>query len=209
MTIKNVSVTPPTLRLVNKSHYYMVDIKFNGDQQIYYPNAINPSGGYYDFEFTSPGTVDYSVGVGFYDTWYPYAPEVWWYYNGQTTVYDGQTSTVTCNNPTVSELLCNFQSSRKFGGYYWYNLQNYYCYFKFFSTGSWQFYDNSDWDYTGGTLIGEGMVTEVSWPDHSLIVIFRLNDGLSDISINYASGFSWFYHNNGPPGWVNIEYTGQ
>ena len=77
------------------------------------------------------------------------------------------------------------------------------------STSSWKFDDNSDWDYTGDTLIGEVMVTEVSWPDHSLVVTFRLNDGLGDITINYASGFSSFSHDNGPSGWETIEYTGQ
>ncbi|MBA7639275.1 hypothetical protein ES703_46933 [subsurface metagenome] len=207
ITVSRPAAAPPTLRLINNSHYYMVDIQLNGSQQLSYPDTINPSGGYHDFEFTSPGTVDYHVGVGFYDTSPPYTRDIYWTYTGQTTLYDGETTELTCNNPTISQFLCNFQTQKKFGGYYYDDQVPYWCYFIFYYNGSWKFYDKSSMGYTGGNLIGSGTITEVSWPDHASVISFRFGAGGDVIYVMYP--FGSFKYKNGPPDWPIIEYIGQ
>lgn len=194
--------TSATLRIINSSHYDMIDIRLNNQQQAYYPNGIGP-GAYADFVFTTPGTVDYDLGVGFYDSYG--TRDLWFISWGATTVSAGQTTTITFDNPTIGELLSDFRTSgRDWIGEYW-------CFsgcastlgykkFHFGINGNWALYDNNVYQ-------GNGTVTLVSWPDYSSVVTFKLCSTCATIDFWYPFGIVRYH--NGTSDWPIIEYVGQ
>jgi hypothetical protein len=192
----NTPVQKAKLKIVNNTHYYMVDIRLNNQQQVGTGYVIL-AGDSYTFEYESGGRVDYNLGVGFWDGDYR---DVWFTLTGSVVITQGTTTTVTFNNPTIAQMLTGFSSSRDWTGDYWVNLTVGYATFRFFSNGSWNFYDN-------GTLQGSGSVSEVEWPDYSTYFKFRVCPGCDVITIWYP--FGQFYYKNGPPGWETIQYTAQ
>jgi hypothetical protein len=197
----NIPQTVATLRVVNNTRYDMIDIQLNGQQQLVYPYVISV-GQHYDFEFDNPGTVSYYLAVGFYNTNGTRNP--WFYLSGNTTVYDGQTTTITFNNPTIGQLLSGFnQGGRDWVGvYYCSSCPVYvnYAKFHFGYNGSWTLYDNN-------VYLNNGTVTLTSWPNYSNYVKFRLFPGDNEITLWYP--FGTFYYSNGPPDWPTIEYVAQ
>jgi len=193
-----ITVIPPaqgTLRIVNNTHYDMIDVRLNGVQQAAYPNALLV-GRAANFGFT-PGTVTYSLGVGFYDS--NGNREVWFTLTGSTTIVAGTTSTVSFNNPTIGQLLSLFSGSHTWSGEYWDDNQAlHYKSFAFSQSGAWALYD--DGNSTGST----GTVSLVAWPDYSSIISFRLCATCQTINIAYP--FSSFQYQNGPSSWSIIEY---
>ena len=191
------NAAPPVLRIVNKTHYDMIDIKLNNQQMVAYPHAILPQG-QYDFTFATPGTVDYNLGVGFYNNG---VPQNWFLYSGRTTVSAGQTTTITFNNPTIGQFLSNFnQGGRDWVGEYWHNLQLGWAKFHFGYNGSWTFYDNNVQKGTGSVIL-------VSWPDYGVIIQFKLCSTCE--IINWGYPFGCFKYTNGPSDWRIIEYCAQ
>jgi hypothetical protein len=198
-----VTVQRPTaaaLRISNNTHYDMIDIRLNGTQQVGYPNSI-PAGSSADFTFTGGGSVDYYFGVGFYNT--DGTRNIWFEGTGTTSVAAGNTTTVTCNNPTIAQLLSGFSDSRDWQG-------SYYCYscptllhnagFRFTDAGGWTFYED-------GVQKTTGSVALVSWPDYASVVQFKICPTCDVISLNYP--FGTFLYENGPDGWSIIEYVAQ
>jgi hypothetical protein len=179
----------------------MVDIRLNGNQQVSYPYGIL-AGQYADFVFTTPGTLSYYLGVGSYNELQN--PDVWFQLTGSDIITAGETTTVTFSNPTIGQLLSNFNlSGRDFTG-------EYYCYscnilygmakFHFGYNGQWTLYDNNV--YKSG-----GNVTLVEWLDYSFDVKFRLSPTEPIITIAYP--FDMFFYDNGPPDFPRIFYTAQ
>jgi hypothetical protein len=198
-----ITVARPTsavLRIVNNSHYDMIDIRLNNLQYVSYPYSL-PVGQSHDFVFTNPGSVNYYLGIGFYDEYQN--RDVWFELPGTTVVYAGQTTTITFNNPTITQLLSNFSSYRDWSGEYWcYSCDPIlgYARFRFYSNGTWQLYDNDVFNSSGS-------VTEVSWPDYSFFVYFKICPTCENIQLPYP--FGSFYYENGPADWPIIEYTAQ
>jgi len=197
----SVSVDTPVqtadLKVVNNTHYPMIDIRLNNQQQVGQGNGIL-QGDYYTFEFGSSGQVTYVLGVGFWDGSYR---NVWFLYSGTTQVTVGTSTTLTFNNPTIGQLLSGFSSYRDWTGEYWdANLNMHYATFRFYSNGAWTFYDD-------GTQTGSGNVSLVSWPDNAVIVQFAICNGCDVIQL--AHPFGQFQLRNGPPSWPIIQYTAQ
>ncbi len=193
----NTPVQKATLNIINNTHYGMIDIRLNNEQQVAPGYGVLP-GNSYSFEFSSSGTVNFVLGVGFWDG---DSRDVWFVLSGYINVTVGTTSTLTFNNPTIGQILSGFSSSKNWTGEYWdANLNMHMAAFKFTSNGSWTFYDD-------GVANGSGTVTLVSWPDYSLSISFKICAGCDVITMFYP--FAQFYYNNGPANWRQILYTGQ
>jgi len=191
--------TSATLRIVNNTHYPMIDIVLNGTQQVSYPYGID-AGQSYDFVFTSPGTVNMGLGVGFYND--NGTRDIWFTFSGSTSVTSGNVTTVTVANPTIGDLLSQFSAA----GHYWDG--QYWCYscdpivgyatFLFRNNGSWTLYDNA-------IQVDSGTLTLVEWNDYSTYVKFKTCPTCEVITIWYP--FASFFYNNGPADWRTIEYV--
>jgi hypothetical protein len=204
---KCITVTLPTaavLRIENSTHYDMVEIQLNNQQMLAYPSVI-PVGGTGTVSYSLGGTVDYQLGVGIYDYdlytgWYALP---WFTLTGRTSVAAGQTTTLRFDNPTLGQLLTNFNSSGcDWIGQYWCTTCNPivgYAKFHINPNGSWSFYDNN-------VLRSSGSATLVSWPDRGYVVQFRLEGGGPVVDLAWPWGI--FYYNNGPADWPRIEYVG-
>jgi len=198
-----ITVARPTsaiLRIVNNTHYDMIDIRLNGYQLVSYPYGI-AAGQSHDFVFTTPGVVNYYIGVGFYDQ--NQNRNIWFDSTSSKNVYAGQTTTLTINNPSIAQLLSNFSSYRDWSGeYLCYSCNPIigYATFRFYSNGTWNLYNN-------GVYQSSGSVTEVSWPDYSFFVYFKLCPTCDNIQLPYP--FGSFLYNNGPADWPIIKYTAQ
>jgi hypothetical protein len=193
----NTPVQKAYLKVINNTHYGMIDIRLNNQQLVDIGYAVLP-GDNYTFEFSSSGVVNFVLGVGFWDG---NSRDVWFILSGNTNVTVGTTTTLTFNNPTIGQILSGFSSSKNWTGEYWdANLNMHMAAFKFTSNGSWTFYDD-------GVANGSGTVTLVSWPDYSLSISFKICPGCDVITMFYP--FAQFYYNNGPANWRQILYTGQ
>lgn len=198
-----VTVQGPTaaaLRIRNNTHYDMIDIRLNGTQQVGYPNSI-PAGDSADFTFNSGGTVSYDFGVGFYNT--DGTRNIWFQGTGTTSVTAGNVTTVTCNNPTIGQLLSGFSDYRDWqGSYYCYTCPTllHYARFRFTDAGGWTFYDD-------GVPQTTGSVSLVAWPDYASVVQFKICPTCDVISLYYPFGV--FNYENGPDDWPIIEYVAQ
>lgn len=199
--VAGVSVNTPVqnamLKVVNATHYPMIDIRMNGQQLVGQGNALL-QGMEYTFEFTGSGSVNFQLGVGYWDGSYR---DVWFTLTGNTSVTVGTTTTVTFNNPTIAQLLTGFSTFRDWSGEYWdANLNMHFATFRFFSDGTWALYDDN-------VQISSGTVSLVSWEDNAVFVYFNLCNGCEAIQLSYP--FGQFYYRNGPPSWPTIQYTAQ
>ncbi len=195
------ATTPPEakaiLHIVNNSHYDIIDITLNDVQHVVVPGTGVLIRNSYDAEFTSPGPVTYTIGVGFWDG---STRNVWFFSFGEESLTLGNTTTLTINNPTIGEFLSNF-SSRYWQGIYYDEFSNYHTAgYNFSSTGEWIFYDD-------GFQVATGSVISVSWPDYATTITFKTCGGCANILFNYP--FGSFYYQNGPASWPTIEYVGQ
>ena len=193
----NTPVQKATLNIINNTHYGMIDIRLNNEQQVAPGYGVLP-GNSYSFEFSSSGTVNFVLGVGFWDG---NSRDVWFVLSGYINVTVGTTTTLTFNNPTIAQILSGFSSSKNWTGEYWdagFNMHM--ATYKFSSNGNWTFYND-------GVASGSGTVSLVSWPDYSLSIMFKLCTGCDAITMFYP--FAQFYNFNGPPNWPQIMYTGQ
>jgi len=173
----------------------MVDIRLNNVQKVYYPSVIWPEGYSADWDY-SPGTVSYSLGVGFYNA--NGTRDVWFTYTGSATVTGNQTTTVTFPNPTIGQLLTNFSSYRDWDGYYFDCNSNYQTTrYRIYSSGTYYFYINEVYQ-------GSGTVSLTSWPTHGTAVGFNLRGGATTIYYPFGT----FQKNEGLSGcWSIIEYN--
>lgn len=193
----NTPVQKANLKVINNTHYDMIDIRLNNQQQVDIGYAILP-GNYYTFEFSSSGTVNFILGVGFWDG---NSRDVWYVFSGYINVTVGTTATLTFNNPTIGQILSGFSSSRNWSGEYWDSYLNMHiATYKFNSNGNWTFYND-------GAASNSGTATLVSWPDYSLSIMFKLCPSCDAITMFYP--FAQFYDYNGPPNWPQILYTAQ
>lgn len=193
----NTPVQKANLNIVNNTHYGMIDIRLNNEQQVAPGYGVLP-GDNYTFEFNSSGTINFVLGVGFWDG---NSRDVWFVLSGYINVTVGTTSTLTFNNPTIGQILSGFSSSKNWTGEYWdANLNMHMAAYKFNSSGAWTF-------YVDGAASGTGTASLVSWPDYSFSITFKLCTGCDNITMFYP--FAQFFYNNGPPNWPQIMYTGQ
>jgi len=185
------------LTIVNNTRYDMIDIRLNNIQKVGVQQGllVGNSG---QFEYSTSGTVNYTLGVGYWDNT---SRNVWFYLNGVANVTIGQETTITFNNPTIGQLLSNFSDSRNWDGTYWdQSLRLHVARFNVSQNNTWRFYDD-------GAFVDSGNLILVSWPNYAAIITFKICDTCENILLPYP--FSSFKYKNGPSSWPIIEYIAQ
>ncbi len=209
-----VTVAAPTiaiLRIINNSSYDLIDIQLQGAQQLSYPYVILAGGSYYDFVFSTGGSVSYFLANGFYNS--NQTRNEWFTSTGTTNVTIGQTTTLQFNNPSIGQLLTGFAATRNWDGEYWNGLNPYYKRFSFTSsTNGWQLSNSTGSCFGGntcsyGSAAASGTLQLRSWPLYSSIVTFDFGAGTAAANISYP--FGSFMYGNGPSGWSVIQYNMQ
>jgi len=197
--------TTALLRITNTSSYDIIDARLNNVQQVTYPYVIL-AGQSADFVFTTGGSVNYSLGNGFYNV--DQSRDIWFTLAGTTTVTAGQTTTIS-----IGKLLGGAGAATNWDGMYFdANLNSFFARFRFTTaTNAFQLY-NSTAPCFGGTtcnfaLVGSGTARLVSWPRYSAIVSFDFGPGTAVANIAYP--FASFTYRNGPASWPIIEYVRQ
>lgn len=199
--VATITVARPSasiLRIQNSSHYDLIDLRLDGVQKLNYPYVV-PVGGYADFTYTGTPTVRVDLSVGFYNS--SGGRDIWFFMNPvYRTMAPGAVAVITFNNPTLAQVLTNFGSARNYDGDYWHNLVYGWARFRFFSDGTYTFYDN-------GAQTGSGTVSLVSWPNYATVIYFKVQSTGEQILLAYP--FGQFYYANGPSDWRIIQYTAQ
>jgi hypothetical protein len=188
--------TSGTLRIENNTAYPMVDIRLNGVQQVYSPYYI-AQGNYYDF-VRSPGYVNVNAGLGYYNS--NGTRDIWFTCNGSATISAGLRSTLTCNNPTIGQLLTGFNTGGRYwtGEYFEGTVMHMAKYF-FGYNGSWRFYRDNVLQTASGNA------TLVSWPDNAVYVYFKLCPSCANIQASYP--FAMFFYKDPNVGGKTVWYT--
>lgn len=199
----NPPTTPPpatnatTLRLVNNTQYNIVSLTLNGSEQ-FSPGSGVLSGSTVNLA-TTAGSKTLVAGLGFVLA--DGSRDIWFTFTRSINVTSGQTNTQTFARITVGQLLTMGAASTTWNGTYFDNNgAPRQARFVFSSNGTWQFFDN-------GVPNGSGTLTEVSWPNSSPNVTFRLNSSLPAITISHP--FGSFFLRNGPPSFPIIQYVKQ
>lgn len=191
------TTAPSTLRLANNTQYNIVSLTLGG-QQLFAPGNGVLSNSTVDLP-VSPGTYSMVAGVGFVNA--NGSRDIWFTFTRTITITNGQTNTQTFSRISVGQLLTMGAASSTWNGIFFDNNgAPHQARFVFSSTGGWQF-------FIDGVASGSGALSEVSWPNSSANVTFRINSGLPDITISHP--FGRFFFRNGPPSWPVIEYVKQ
>jgi hypothetical protein len=194
--------TPPpatatTLRLVNNTQYNIVSLTLNGSEQ-FSPGSGVLSGSTVNLA-TTPGSKTLVAGLGFVRA--DGSRDIWFTFTRSINVTSGQTATQTFSRITVGQLLTMGSASTTWNGTFFDdNGAPRAARFVFSSNGSWQF-------FIDGVANGSGTLTEVSWPNSSPTVTFRINSTLPAITISHP--FGSFLFRNGPPSFPIIQYVKQ
>lgn len=193
--------TPPagstTLRLVNNTQYNIVSLTLNGAEQ-FTPGSGVLSGSTVNLA-TTAGSKTLVAGLGF--VFADGSRDIWFTFTRSINVTSGQTNTQTFSRITVGQLLTMGAASTTWNGTFFDdNGAPHQARFIFGSNGSWQF-------FVDGVANGSGTLTEVSWPNSSPTVTFRINSTLPAITISHP--FGSFLFRNGPPSFPIIQYVKQ
>jgi uncharacterized protein (TIGR03437 family) len=194
--------TPPPatgtiLRLVNNTQYNIVSLTLNGSEQ-FTPGSGVLSGSTVNLA-TTAGSKSLVAGLGFVNA--DGSRDIWFTFTRSINVTSGQTNTQTFSRITVGQLLTMGAASTTWNGTFFDdNGAPHLARFVFSSNGSWQF-------FIDGVLSGSGTLTEVSWPNSSPTVTFRINSTLPAITISHP--FGSFLFRNGPPSFPIIQSVKQ
>ncbi len=186
-----------TLRLVNNTQYNIVSLTLNGSEQ-FTPGSGVLSGSTVNLG-TTAGNKTLVAGLGFVLP--DGSRDIWFTFTRSINVTSGQTNTQTFARITVGQLLTMGAASTTWNGTFFDdNGAPRAARFVFSSNGSWQF-------FVDGVANGSGTLTEVSWPNSSPTVTFRINSTLPAITISHP--FGSFFFRNGPPSFPIIQYVKQ
>lgn len=194
--------TPPpatgtTLRLVNNTQYNIVSLTLNGSEQ-FTPGSGVLSGSTVNLG-TTAGNKTLVAGLGFVLA--DGSRDIWFTFTRSINVTSGQINTQTFSRITVGQLLTMGAASTTWNGTFFDdNGAPRQARFVFRSNGSWQF-------FVDGVANGTGTLTEVSWPNSSPTVTFRINSAFPAITISHP--FGSFLFRNGPPSFPIIQYVKQ
>jgi len=186
--VRTVSAT----RFVNNTSYPIVSLRIDGGAEQFpvSPMGIAP-GSFKEIEL-APGSHTVSATNGFWDGSSRFSMYTW---NGPFTQVAGQVGSVTFSDPAIEDLLTRFSSSQLWNGDYWQNLQPHTAGFRFYSNGSYNFYDD-------GRSIASGTYSLVSRNPSAFTVTFQVNGFTGTL---YET-LGYFTMRNGPAGWELIQY---
>lgn len=188
-----VTVTSPVsrTRFVNNSSYVIVSLIVDNVQYfVQSPQGILP-GHYFEIDLT-PGTHSYRMVNGF---WNGYSRFEMYILQGTVSQRSGQTEIINFNNPTVNQILTQFNSSGYWEGSFWQNLQPHVAGFRFYSNGTWRL-------YVDGVQQSTGTYTLVSRSPGTFSLTFSIGSYTGTLYETYGK----FTMRNGPADWPLIEY---
>jgi hypothetical protein len=184
-----------TVRIVNNSSYPIISLTIDGVQK--FPQAPQgiPPGTTYEIPITTGGH-SYQAINGF---WNGTSRFEMYHFNGTWTQPAGA-YTITINNPTISQLLTKFSSSGYYLGEYWSGTNFHYKGFRFYNTGTYNY-------YLDGALAGTGTYSLApgGYPG-SYTVTFNVT-GAQAATGYYSETGGTFYMKNGPSDWPVIYYN--
>jgi hypothetical protein len=185
---------PTATVFVNASAYPIISLEIDGVEQ--FPAAPRglPPGGSLTLAL-APGAHTYAAANGF---WSGALRETLYTYSGSQTQASGQTGTVTLRDPSLPQLLTQFGTSGSYTGEYWSGTQLNYKTLRFFSNGTYNYYNN-------GALVGTGTATLVSYPG-SYLVTFNIS-GVQSAQGVLDERYGTFFMRNGPADWPTLQYV--
>jgi len=193
-----VSTTTAT-KFQNSTVWSVVYLTIDGVQEFpSAPQGISP-GAFYQFTLGT-GSHTYEAHTGY---WNGSSRFELYVYKGSFTQASGVVGTVTLSNPTIQQLLTEFQSTGSWSGEWWgSDLSLHMRTFRFSSGGTFSLWDDSSSPFATGTY------TLISYTEG--VVTFR---------VTYSTGstydgtldeiYGYFYMQNGPSSWTTIQYTYQ
>jgi hypothetical protein len=190
--------TPGLVRVVNVSRYPLVDLRLNEAQHLERGQSL-PIGSVRAFPI-EPGRLEYAFGAGF---WSGRSRQVWFGTAGRTLVAPGQTVTVSISNPTLEQVLTDFNPTADWEGLYL-DARGEVHRRRLHLTSTGLFSRTTD-----GAVDQAGFVELVSWPDAAPQVVFRLCAPACGGEIRIAHPFKRFEVHHGPSSWPLVEYSRQ
>ncbi len=187
--------TTGVLKITNRTAYRMVSMKINGQEQIG-PQNFLPAG-HEGAQALTPGTVNYQLGVGFFDN--QGRAEAWFNLGGNATITAGGQTRVDFRL-TVPDLLAGFRSHQDWTGEYWVGTSVHYRTYRFFRNGSWQRFDNGS-----AAPSASGSVSNPSWPNDALVVKFRTCATCREARLVYP--FASFNMEDGSTDWPLVRFV--
>jgi len=191
----NASPSPAlgATRFENNGSYSVIYLTIDGVQQFpHAPMGISPGS---SFDIIVPvGFHTYEVRTGF---WNADGRFELYTYSGSFNQVSDYIGSVSITNPNVRQLATRFKSSGYWSGEYLdANGGLHVAAFRFYSDGSWSFYDD-------GRLITTGTFGLVSRSPWSFRITFTIGDYQGELSETDHS----FTMSNGPASWRTIKYT--
>lgn len=167
--------TPSFLKIQNNSQYNLISVKVNNVETLSPGNGVPPA------TFMNlprePGACQVSVVMGITTD----APL--FFFNGSATVTAGATATFTTPRVTINQLMTNFSPVKdwKTDILFDNNLNPYQRLIRLRSNGTYQIFDSSS-----ASAVESGNYSQMSWPNNSSSVSFRL--GARTVSISLPFG---------------------
>ena len=196
----SASVTTPggsagTVRIVNNSSYPIISLTIDGVQKFPQPPQGIPPNSTYEIPMAAGGH-SYEAWNGFWDG---VSRFTMYKFSGSWTQPAG-TYTITLNNPTITQLLTKFGTSGYYLGEYWSGTNFHYKGFRFYNTGTYNY-------YLDGALAGTGTYSLApgGYPG-SYTVTFNVT-GAQAATGYYSETGGTFYMKNGPSDWPVIYYN--
>ena len=185
---------PTATAFVNATVYPILSLVVDGVEQFQAAPRGIPPGASLTLAL-APGPHAYTAANGF---WSGASRETLYTFAGNQTQTTGQAGTVTFHNPSLPQLLTQFGASGSYTGEYWSGTQLNYKTLRFFSNGSYNYYNN-------GTLVGTGTATLVSYPG-SFLVTFNITGAQSAQGV-LDERYGTFFMRNGPVDWPTLQYS--
>ena len=177
---------------VNNSSYMIISLRINNAEHFpASPMGILP--GYsYEVELP-PGTHNVTAVNGFWD--YDGTRFEMYNWSGQITQQLGVRHEVTFDDPTIQQLLTQFNNSQYWEGDFWDNGLPYKAGFRFYSNSTWNL-------YVDGVQQSNGSYSLVSRTPSAFKVEFTVGGYTGTL----WETFGYFVMGNGPADWTNIQY---
>jgi outer membrane biosynthesis protein TonB len=193
-TAKTQAAPPPGATVfTNNAVYPVVSLMIDGAEQfpqspLCIPPQASPNPPGSDSVQLSTGMHTYKALTGF---WNGGTRQTMYSYSGNFNSGDA----IALNNPTIRQLMTRFGTQGYWLGDYWTGTTLHYAAFRFFSNGSYTFYND-------GVVKNSGNYSLTSYPGNFTVTF---NAGGYSGSLDENGGY--FYMKNGPADWQTIQYT--
>jgi hypothetical protein len=177
---------------INNSSYFIVSLKVDNIELFPVSPMGSPPGGQIEVEL-APGTHSVSAVNGFWNGDGTRFEMYTW--SGQINQRLGVREEVRFDDPTIQQLLTQFNNSQYWEGNFWEGTIPRTAGFRFYSNGTWNL-------YVDGAQQSSGSYALVSRTPAAFKLVFTVGSYNGTL---YET-FGYFVMDNGPPGWESIQY---